>query len=183
MIRIHHGELLDLSVAAFIRTVGTDLEPCTARDGSLGERAGSGVLDRLRAFGEVPIGGVLVTPGGGLPVPYLLHLVVRSQDEPISESGVSRALRNALHQAAEWQMERVGLHLPGVGPGCLDTEVAARLLFEVARGHMAVRDFPAEVTIAVLSPYEEDVMRRELDRGAGEASKVTDLPWLDAESS
>src|SRR5690606_34514788 len=113
----------------------TDLEPCTPEDERVAVAAGPEMGERLRAFGEVPVGGALVTPGGAPGLPFLIHLVVRSREEPITEDRLRRALRNGLRHAAQWELGTVALPPLGTGAGNLDAEVSARVICESLRDH------------------------------------------------
>lgn len=151
-------------------------------DERVGVAAGEGVLERLRAFGEVPVGGALVTPGGGLSTPFLIHLIVRSHEEPISEERLGRALLNGLRQAAQWELATVVLSPLGTGAGNLDAETSARVLSRVVRAHAEASRFPQEVLVAVASAYEEEAFRLEV-AGAfpeGGPGGVSDPPASEA---
>ncbi len=147
-----------------IRSVGSDLEACTAVGQWIGNQAGDEVLSRLRAFGGLLPGGAVVTPGGGLPTELLIHVVVRSSEDPISEHGVSQAFRSGLRQAAEWGVEVVAVPPLGIGAGNLNAEASARVMCEVAREHSRSASLPREIILIVGSDYEEDVFSRESAR-------------------
>jgi len=145
---------------AVARSVGTDLEPCTQVDERIGTRAGEAILARLRAFGEVPVGGALVTPAGGLGAAFLIHLVLRSAEEPISEERVARALLNGLRQAADWGVQAIAMPPLGTGAGNLDPEIVAELMCTVFERHAREADLPREMVLMVTTDYEEEVFTR-----------------------
>lgn len=176
MIRVLRSEPEVLEADAVIRSVGADLEACTALERRLGVLAGQEVLDRLRDSGEVPVGAALVTPGGGLPVPFLIHVVIRSSEEGITEQGVRRALVSGLRQAEEWGLESVTVLPLGTGAGNLEPEASARVMLEVLRDHFLQALFPRNVTIAVATEYEEDAFRREATRFFPEYESNLDPP-------
>ena len=164
MIHVLRADLLAAAADALVRSVGTDMEACTGLDRRLGERAGEEVLDRLRAFGEIPIGGAIVTPGGDLPAPLLIHAVLRSIDDPISEGSVARAFLNVLRQAAEWEVATLAVPPLGVGGGNLDAEDSARVMCAVLRDHGFAAAFPRQVTLVVSNDYEEEAFTLEVAR-------------------
>ncbi len=164
MIRVMRADPEGVAAEATFRSVGADLEPCTGADGRIGDRAGDTVLRGLRSFGEVPVGGALVTPGGGLPSSFLVHLVVRSLEEPISEDRLTRAFRNGLRQAADWGVRSVVLPPLGTGAGNLDPEVSALVLCRVLAEHRAELPLPERVVIAVATAYEEEAFTRAAER-------------------
>lgn len=167
MIRVLRSNQTQTGADAVMRSVGTDLEPCTPVGQRLGAQAGSDVLSRLRAFGDLPVGGAVVTPGGGLASALLIHVVVRSSEEPISERRISRAFRNGLRQAAEWEVGVLAVPPLGIGAGNLDAETSARIMCSVAKEHASSAPFPHEVVILAGSDYEEEAFLREAGRAFG----------------
>ena len=150
-----------------MRSVGSDLEALTTVGQRLGVQAGDDVLSRLRAFGDLPVGGAVVTPGGGLGSDLIIHIVVRSSEEPISEGRISTAFRNGLRQTAEWEVEVLVVPPLGTGAGNLDAETSARIMCAVIKEHSLVAPFPREVIILAGSDYEEEAFSREAGRAFG----------------
>lgn len=164
MIRVQHSDLVEVSAGALVRSIGMDMEACTALDRRIGDRAGEAVVDRLRASGETPVGGALVTPGGGLHAPLLIHIVLRSRDEPVSRSTLARGLRNALRQAEEWQVDSLALAPLGTGGGNLDAEVSAQVMCAILAEHRQRARFPQEIHLIVSNAYEKEAFSREIAR-------------------
>ena len=164
MIRVVTGQLEDVDSEAILRPVDSQLEAVTAAGRGVEARAGPEVIERLRRMGDVPLGGAIVTPAGGLSASFLIHAVVRSQEEPLSKHGVRRALVNALRQASEWELSSLALPPLGAGPGSFDAETAAAIMVPVLQGHLRSVEFPNEIAIVVSSEYERDAFTRLLDR-------------------
>lgn len=164
VVRVTVANAVDLKGDALLRSVGEGLDGITPLSRQIGLAAGEEVVARLRQMGEAPVGAALVTPGGDLGVAFLIHLVIRSVDEPISPSGVTRALRNGLRQAAGWELEELILPPLGLGAGNLTAETSARVTLEVLRDHAGESPFPSRVTIPVPGPYEEELFLRERAR-------------------
>ncbi|MSR21986.1 MAG: hypothetical protein EXR92_00260 [Gemmatimonadetes bacterium] len=95
----------------------------------------------------------------------MIHIVLRSEEEPISEESVSRAFRNGLRQAEQWQVEILATPPLGIGAGNLDAEVSARVMCSILREHAKRFPYPKEVVIAVANAYEEEAFLGELARG------------------
>jgi len=167
-IEIVLAEPFALPVDAVVRTVGEGMEGVTAFCRRAGILAGEEVLSRLREPEEdVPVGAALLTSGGSLPAPFLIHGVIRSPLEPITAAGVVRVLRNTLALAVRWELLRLVFPPIGTGAGNLTVEVAARLCLNELRAHSQSQRFPEEVTIWVPGDYEAEVYRRELQGGGG----------------
>ncbi|TVR55066.1 MAG: hypothetical protein EA421_07345 [Gemmatimonadales bacterium] len=163
-VRVLMVDPLEVEGDALLRSVGEGLEGVTPLCRRIGVQAGESILARLRGMEEAPVGAALVTPGGGILPPFLIHLVIRSVDEAISTAGVARALRNALRQAAGWEMDHLVLPPIGMGAGNLSAETGARVTMEVLREHADESPFPSRLTLPVPGSYEEDLFLREKAR-------------------
>lgn len=159
MIDVVRGRLVEVRAEAILRPVGSDLQAVTVAGREVDLQAGESVRQRLAALGEVPVGGAVVTPGGGLEVPFLIHAVIQSRDEPPSEAVVRLALTNGLRRAAEWEVRSLALPPLGTGVGQMEAEGAARAMLVLLQEHMAATGFPGSVTVVAPGPYEEEVFR------------------------
>jgi O-acetyl-ADP-ribose deacetylase (regulator of RNase III) len=92
----------------------------------------------------------------------MIHVVVRSIDEPVTGSGVRRALQNGLRRAAEWDIARVAMAPLGTGAGTLDADEAASIMIPVLMERLRAGGPPSDVTIYVVSEYEKDAFERQL---------------------
>ena len=128
-----------------------------SRDAGL--RAGRDVLERLEGMGGLPVGAAVVTPGGDLKVPFLIHAVLSSREEPLSIAGALRALRNALRRASEWELTSLVVPPLGLGAGMLDAEELASLMLVEIEVHMEGHPHPSELWIPVREGFEESVFR------------------------
>jgi O-acetyl-ADP-ribose deacetylase (regulator of RNase III) len=161
VIRIVHGDLAGASIDAVLRPVTAEWTAVTPAMRRLEIAAGEGPAEQCRRLGELPVGSAVMTPAGDLPAQFLIHAVVRSVDEPVTGSGVRRALQNGLRRLAEWGVQRVAMAPLGTGAGNLDADEAASIMIPVLIEHMAGGS-PAEVEIYVDSEYEKDVFERQL---------------------
>lgn len=174
MISVRVGPLHAAEAEAILRPVSSDFDPVSGAGRDVEVRSGAGIQDRLVALGGLPVGGAVVTPGGDLAVPFLIHVVVQSTEEPVSEAGVRNALVNGLRRAAEWGIETLALPPLGTGPGNLEPETAARIMLAVLREHLEREEHPRDVTVTVPNDYEEEVFRgalRRAERGPGPAGR------------
>ncbi|MCA1789129.1 MAG: macro domain-containing protein, partial [Thioalkalivibrio sp.] len=96
------GALAQQEVDAVLRPIRSDLDPVSSAAREVGVRVGPDVNARLRAGGHLPVGGAVLTPGGGMAAAFVIHAVVMSADEPQSQQSVERALRNGLARATDW---------------------------------------------------------------------------------
>jgi O-acetyl-ADP-ribose deacetylase (regulator of RNase III) len=119
-----------------LRSVSSTLEPVSTIGREVGAAAGEVLLDRVEQIGDLPVGGAVITPAGDLAASFVIHVALRSHDEPISESGLRKGLQNALGHACRMGIETLALPPLGTGAGNLDTEASATVMLEVLRAHM-----------------------------------------------
>jgi O-acetyl-ADP-ribose deacetylase (regulator of RNase III) len=163
-IRVRVDDLAFATGDAIAWPVTADLRATTPLLLRLATAGGEQLTSQLRVQDPLPIGSAVVTGAGTLAVELLVNAVISSDDEPVSESGVRRALRSALQRSADWQIEHLVCAPFGLGAGNLDLEDSAAIMTEVITGHLAQARFPAIVTIIVETPLEEEVFRSTLAR-------------------
>jgi len=156
-IRVVDDPLQVVVADAVIRPVRTDLSPVTAVSRDLLSAAGEVVERRLSELGSLPLGGAVLTPAGGLPASFLIHVVVMSEDEPQTSATVRKAVENGLRRATDWELSSLALPPLGIGVGMTEPEVAAQELVELLGSHLERGRPPLELIIAATSPYETEL--------------------------
>ncbi len=162
MIEVRQENLVTAEVECILRSVGSRLEPLTAIGRAVGAAAGEEVIERIEQMGDLPVGGAVITPAGDLSASFIVHVALQSDEEPISASGLRKALLNGLRHACRMGIETMALPPLGTGAGNLDAEAAADVMFEVLRGHMGNEEYPREVTVMVATEYELQVFASRL---------------------
>jgi O-acetyl-ADP-ribose deacetylase (regulator of RNase III) len=154
VIEVRQENLVTAEVECILRSVGSRLEPLTAIGRAVGAAAGEAVIERFEQMGELPVGGAVITPAGDLSASFIVHVALQSHEEPISASGLRKALLNGLRHACRMGIETMALPPLGTGAGNLEADAAADVMFEVLRGHMEDEEYPREVTVMVSTEYE-----------------------------
>ncbi|HEX6132955.1 MAG TPA: macro domain-containing protein [Longimicrobiales bacterium] len=162
MIRIAQGELAEAPVEAVLRPVTAEWTAVTHAMRRLEIAAGEVPAEQCRRLGELPVGSAVITAAGDLPAQFMVHVIVRSVDEPVTPAGVRRALQNGLRRLAEWGIGRVAMAPLGTGAGNLDADEAASIMIPTLLEQIADGGPPSEVEIYVDSEYEKDVFERHL---------------------
>lgn len=171
MIRVLHAELADTDAAAVMRPVSAEWDPVTPATRRLELAAGMELLEECRRLGDLPVGSAVMTGAGALRGPeFMVHVVIRSVDEQVTESIVRRGLQNGLRRLAQMRIESVAMAPLGTGAGNLDPEESAREMIPILLEHLANGAEPARIDLIVDSDYEKEVFERELKR--------YDLPFL-----
>jgi O-acetyl-ADP-ribose deacetylase len=177
MIRILHAEVADTDAAAILRPVSAEWDPVTPATRRLELAAGMGLVEELRRLGDLPVGSAIMTGAGQLKAEFMVHVVVRSVDEQVTEAIVRRGLQNGLRRLAQMRVESVAMTPLGTGAGNLDPEESAREMIPILLDHLASGGEPSRIDLIVDSDYEKDVFERELKR-----FDLPILPGTDKES-
>ena len=158
MILVIVDDLATTTADAVLRPADESLGPLTPAMSRLDEHAGPRFAEQRRLTTPLKAGAAVVTGGGDLRAPYVLHVVIRDPDSQIGRDVVRRALVSAWQRATDWELSTIATPLVGTGAGQLSVEEAATLLAET---------FPAEPTGC---PTElHIVVERDADRELVEA--------------
>jgi O-acetyl-ADP-ribose deacetylase (regulator of RNase III) len=158
VIRVIVDDLATTTADAVLRPADESLGPLTPAMSRLDDHAGPRFAEQRRLTTPLKAGAAVVTGGGELRAPYVLHVVIRDPDTRVGRDVVRRALVSAWQRATDWELSTIAAPLVGAGPGQLSPEEAATLLAET---------FPAEHTGA---PTElHIVVERDADRELLEA--------------
>lgn len=175
MIHVALGTLAELPATALLNPVDAHWQAATPVSRRVEMAAGAELEAQRQALGELPVGSAVITSAGELPAQFLIHVVVRSREEPVSPAGIRRGLQNALRRAVEWGIRDLAMPPLGTGAGNLDAEEAAALMLPLLREHLENNDCPAQVSIVVESAYELEAFQRELAHDPA----VAPLPLLE----
>ena len=130
MITVIVDDLAFLAVDAVVRPADESLAPLTSEGSRLDRLAGERFAAQRRVTSPLQAGAAVVTGGGDLAAPYVLHAVIRDRQTPVDRGTVRRALVSAWQRAGDWGLRRLATPLVGTGPGGLSEEEAARILAE-----------------------------------------------------
>ena len=134
MITVGVDDLASLRVDAVLRPAGESLEPLAAAASRLDQLGGQRFADQHRVSSPLEAGAAVVTGGGDLVAPFVIHVVIRDSTSPVAPTTVRRALVSAWQRATEWGLGRIGAPLVGADGGQLSLEQSATLLVETFPG-------------------------------------------------
>jgi O-acetyl-ADP-ribose deacetylase (regulator of RNase III) len=130
VIQVVVDDLAFLQVDAVLRPADSGLAPLTPAMSRLDRLAGDRFAAQRRVTTELEAGAAVVTGGGDLAAPYVLHVVLRDERSQVGREVVRRALLSAWQRAGDWALGVVAAPLVGAGAGQLTVEEAAILLAE-----------------------------------------------------
>lgn len=123
-------DLAFVAADAIVRPADERLEPVTPATVRLDQLAGERFAGQRRVQSTLAVGSAVVTGGGELAAPFVLHAVIQGREDPPSASTVRRALLSAWQQATEWGLDSLATAPLGTGAGQLSLEDAAVLLID-----------------------------------------------------
>lgn len=164
MITVRRADLAAAAVEAVIRPVTAEWMAPNPVLRRLELAAGPAVEAHCRELGELPVGSAVVTPAGDLAATYLIHVVIRSAEQPTTAALVARALRNGLRRIGEWGIRSVALPPLGTGAGNLDAEQSAEVMVPILLEYLRTEEPAPRLEVAVDTDYERDAFLAELRR-------------------
>jgi O-acetyl-ADP-ribose deacetylase (regulator of RNase III) len=123
-------ELAAMRVDAVVRPAGESLEPAEPVASRLDQAAGEGFAALRRVSSPLEPGAAVVTGGGNLLAPFVIHAVIRDSVAPAARAKIRRALVSAWQQAEAWGLARIATAPVGVEGGEVSLEDAIALLVE-----------------------------------------------------
>jgi O-acetyl-ADP-ribose deacetylase (regulator of RNase III) len=156
VIQVVVDDLAFVTADAVVRPADEVLNPVSPETSRLDRQAGERFAALRRVTTPLDAGAAVVTGGGDLAAPFVLHLVIRDSSHRTDRDIVRRALISAWQRAADWGLGSIAAPLVGAGAGQLSLEDAARLMVETFEAHRGA----AELRI---------VLEREDDRALVEA--------------
>jgi O-acetyl-ADP-ribose deacetylase (regulator of RNase III) len=165
VITVQVDDLAFLAVDAVLRPADESLAPVTPEMSRLDRMAGERFAAQRRVSSPLEAGAAVVTGGGELAAPYVLHLVIRAQGAPVNRGTVRRALVSAWQRARDWGLGRLAAPLVGAGAGQLSPEEAAALLAETFPRGEPGADAP-HLTIVVEREEDREMVEAIVRRSA-----------------
>jgi O-acetyl-ADP-ribose deacetylase (regulator of RNase III) len=130
VIQVSVDDLAGAKADAVLRPTDETLAPLTPAIAILDQNAGPRFAEQRRLSNPLKAGAAVVTGGGDLKIPYVLHVVIQDPDVVVSRDVVRKALVSAWQRATDWELSTIVAPLVGAGPGQLSVDEAATLLAE-----------------------------------------------------
>ena len=164
MITVVVDELASVQADALLRPAGESLEPLSPAASRLDQVGGARFAEQHRVTSPLEAGAAVVTGGGDLLAPFVIHAVIRDPVRPVTAPTVRRALVSAWQQAGAWGLGRVAAPPVGAEAG-LSLEEAVSLLVETFP-RPGSGDHPTELCIVVERQEQREVVEAILRRSA-----------------
>ena len=167
-IDVWQGEISELEVDALIVPANESLFMTVGPAASVKRHGGEEVEREAARQGPIGAGGAVITGGGDLPAPYVIHAVAVGHDLKPDNSRLRAALRAALELAEGQGLRRLAVAPLGTERRVFQsTEVAPIMLDELAA--RALGGVIESVVIATSSPHEATAFRVAIEAGRAPA--------------
>jgi O-acetyl-ADP-ribose deacetylase (regulator of RNase III) len=164
LIAVVVDDLALVQADAVLRPADELLQPASPAIAALDRQGGERFAALRRVSSPLAAGAAVVTGGGDLAAPLVLHVVIRDPSAPTGRDVVRRALVSAWQRAADWGLTSLATPLVGAGAGQLGTEEAAELLVETFPPGAAV---PGLLSIVVDREDERALVAAVVERKRG----------------
>ncbi|HEX5817993.1 MAG TPA: macro domain-containing protein [Gemmatimonadales bacterium] len=152
MIEVVVDDLAFIVADAILRPADDALAPITPAAARLDQQAGPRFAALCKVSTPLDAGAAVVTGGGDLTAPLVVHVVLQDQGRtPTGRETIRRALQSAWQRARDWSLEHVAAPPIGAGPGRLSLEEAVLLLAE-----SFPRDGDAPRTLRIVVEREDE---------------------------
>lgn len=154
-IEIWRGEIAELEVDAIVLPANESLFMTTSVAAAVKRAAGEEVERAAVAQGPVAAGTAVVTGGGRLAAPYLVHTVAVSHDLRPDAERLQRAIAAALTAVEHLSLRRIAVAPLGTERGVFPPADAARLMLEELLRHAERRTGSPELVVIALTREDD----------------------------
>ena len=166
-IDVWQGEIAELEVDAILIPANESLFMTTRVGRGVRLRSGESVERDAVQQGPVEAGSAVVTGGGDLAAPYVVHVVGVGHDLRPDEERLRRAMDAGLQLAARLGLTRLAVAPIGTERGVFDVEQGAAALADVLAARAATGyGLPASLVVAVSSQAEAAAYRNAMAAAA-----------------
>ena len=162
-IDVWQGAIAELEVDALVVGASESLFMTGGQAASVKRRGGDAIERAAVEQGPIPPGSVVVTSGGRLAAPYVIHAVAVGHDRVADPERLAAAVRAAFAVAEPLQLHRIAIGLLGTEHGAFPAADAAEALV-TAIGAAAAGTPVESVVIATVHPNETHAVGEALAR-------------------
>jgi O-acetyl-ADP-ribose deacetylase (regulator of RNase III) len=135
-IKFKTGDITAMAVEAIVNPANTDLRMETGVAGAIAHKGGKWIVEECQRIAPIPLGEAVVTTGGVLKAPYVIHAAAMSPGGKVTEESLRQAIHNTLLRTEGRAFKSIAIPAMGTGAGGLNVEESARALLPVILAHL-----------------------------------------------
>ena len=124
-IEIIEGDITRVSADALVNAANNHLWMGAGVAGAIKKAGGKEIEEEAVRKGPIPVGEVIETGAGRLPVKFIIHAAVMGQDLRTSAEIIEQATKNSLRKAEELGLKSIAFPALGTGVGGFSLEECA----------------------------------------------------------
>lgn len=167
-LQVVHGDITRMEVDAIVNAANTGLRGGGGVDGAIHGAGGSAIMEACRKIreehGGCPTGEAVITTGGRLAAPYVIHAVgpIWHGGDKDEEAQLASAYRNSIALAARHNLRTLAFPNISTGIYAFPTERAADIAIAAVREAMTGATGITQVTFVCFSEENYRLYRERL---------------------
>lgn len=135
-IKFKTGDITTIVADAIVNAANTDLTMEAGVAGAIAAKGGKWIAEECRRLAPIPLGEAVVTTGGILRAPYVIHAAAMRPGEKVTPESLRQAVRNTLLRVEGKGFKSIAFPAIGTGAGGLSVEESARVMLQTILDHV-----------------------------------------------
>jgi O-acetyl-ADP-ribose deacetylase (regulator of RNase III) len=165
-LEIIEGDITMVSADALVNAANNHLWMGAGIAGAIKKAGGREIEEEAVKKGPIPVGEVVVTSAGRLPVKYIIHAAVMGQDLQTGAEIIKRATRNSLRKADELGLKSIAFPALGTGVGGFSLEECAAIMIGTVREYTGKTSLE-KIIFVLYGQTASRIFKEELARQSG----------------
>ena len=129
-IKIIKGDITESNVDAIVNAANSYLQHGGGVAGAISRKGGPVIQEESNVIGYVPVGGCVMTSGGRLRAPHVIHAVGPRMGEGDEENKLKKAINNVLELATSKGLKSIAIPAISAGIFGFPKDKCARILIK-----------------------------------------------------
>lgn len=161
-ISVVQSDITQLEVDAIVNAANSGLRGGGGVDWAVHSVGGHRIMEECRKIGGCPIGGAVITSGGNLKAPFVIHAVgpIWNGGTNKEDSVLASAYRNSLNLAVEKKIKTIAFPNISTGIYGFPKERAAKVVLREVNDFLAGNESVRQVIFCCFDPENYDLYKK-----------------------
>ena len=164
-LELAEGDITELDVDAVVNAANEDLQLGSGVAGAILEKGGPTIQEECDRIGHTPVGTAVLTGGGQLKAPHVIHAVGPRMGEGEEDRKLQSAVRASLALADRHGLKSIALPAISTGVFGFPMDRCARILLTEVYRYLQGGTKIERVVVSLLGDDTFEIFKRELRRG------------------